>query len=137
MTRGAVTLGIAALALAGCGGPKAPPEAGYGQVIWKTETSVDRRSADLRSCELQAIGLTEAATQDEIDAAAVATPAPEHDRLLRACLTSRGYQIVEFPVCTDSEMPEGAVRQILATDMLPPLTGVRCVTPDRAGFVPR
>ena len=122
--------------LSGCGGPEPFPPAGYNQVIWKKSTSVQRRSADLRACELQAIGLTDAATQDEIEAATIATPAQEHDRLLRQCLISRGYRIVEFPVCTEADMPPGAARRILATDELPPVDQVRCVTADRGGFVP-
>lgn len=136
MTRWPSALGLAALLLSGCGQPEPPPAAGYGQVIWKEGTPVGRRSVDLRACELQAIGLTDPASQEEIETAAAATPAPEHDRLLRACLVSRGYQIVEFPVCTEADMPPGSARRILATETLPPVDQVRCVTADRGGFVP-
>lgn len=134
MTYRPAVLGLL-LVLAGCGGPEVPPGAQFVQVIWKEDTPVQRRAADLGACEIEAVGLAPDATQDAIDAATAATPAQEHDRLLRRCLAARGYQVVELPACADSDTAARPVRRIFATDDLPPVSRIRCITPDRAGFV--
>ena len=138
--RSAIFLSAALLSISGCAvldqiGPQAAPTGAVTPVTWKTETSFDQRLADQDECVFAAVGLTPSASEDELIRRQENITDEQNIAAINRCLAGKGYQVANVRVCNSEDLSSGTFVTGSTVDNLPPLSRVRCVSPNEGGFV--
>lgn len=113
--------------------PAAPTQ--FTPVRWKENTPRAQRAQDTRECELASVGLDFRASEEEVFARSQQISQAQLITFVDRCMANKGYEVTDKRVCTAADLRSGTFVSGASIDALPPLSSVRCMSPNEGGFV--